>query len=182
VQNLIAELTKRFGLWAILALILAGALVWVIAHSQAKPGEKVSILWGMVEYTKGKSQPGLESTYTKKHRPTITRPPTTTSRPASISIVETNDITFDLQECRMSGRNITCYLLITSKIDVAFGEFMIHIKGDFASKIVDYSGKEYFASLVKLGNKSHNRSVEDGLYSNIIPRPRPWPRPGFISL
>ena len=44
---------------------------------------------------------------------------------------------------------------------------MIHIKGDFASKIVDYSGNEYFASLVKLGNKSHNRSVENEIYANM---------------
>ncbi|MEA2083449.1 MAG: hypothetical protein U9O82_04240 [Thermodesulfobacteriota bacterium] len=64
-RNLIDDLTKRFGLWAILVLLLLGALVWVIAHSQAKPGEKVSILWGMVEYTKGKLQPGLKSTTEK---------------------------------------------------------------------------------------------------------------------
>lgn len=89
------------------------------------------------------------------------------SRTASISIVETNDITFNLQECKMSGRNITCDLLITSKIDVVPEGFIIHIRGEFASKIVDYSGNKYFASSVKLGDKSHNQSVEDRLYANI---------------
>ena len=35
-----------------LILFLVGALVWGIAHFTAQPGEEVSILWGMVEYTK----------------------------------------------------------------------------------------------------------------------------------
>ncbi|MCK4819114.1 hypothetical protein KA005_25300, partial [bacterium] len=95
-----------------------------------------------------------------------TGPATIISRPA-LSTVEKNDILFELQECKISGRNIICDLLITSKTDIAPEEFMIHIKGYCASKIVDYEGKEYFASLVKLGTKSHNRSVEDGLYANI---------------
>jgi hypothetical protein len=89
------------------------------------------------------------------------------NRPVSIPKVETNDITFSLQDCRISGGNVTCELLIISKIDIAPGEFIIHIRGDCVSKIVDYSGNEYFASLVKLGDKTHNRSVEAGLYANI---------------
>ena len=55
-NNIITELMRRYGIWAILALSVAGATVWAVAHSQAKPGDKVSILWGMVEYTKSKLQ------------------------------------------------------------------------------------------------------------------------------
>lgn len=52
-EKLIIELIKRFGLWIMLVLMLAGGLVWGIAHFNAKAGEKVSVLWGMVEYYKG---------------------------------------------------------------------------------------------------------------------------------
>ncbi len=55
-QDLIALLIKRFGPWVILALILVGVAVWFIAHLNAEPGEKISLFWGMVEYTKGKTQ------------------------------------------------------------------------------------------------------------------------------
>jgi hypothetical protein len=44
---------------------------------------------------------------------------------------------------------------------------MIHIKGDNKSKIIDYSGKEYYANLGKLGERSHAWSVEDRLNANI---------------
>jgi len=93
-------------------------------------------------------------------------PAMTTSRPA-LSTIERNDILFELQECKVSNSNIICNLLITSKTDIAPEEFMIHIKGDCPSKIVDDAGQEYLANLVKLGTKSHNRSVEDDLYANI---------------
>ena len=101
------------------------------------------------------------------HHETVRLPKQTSN-----SIVEKNDIVFELQECKISDNNIICDLLITSKIDVDPEGFIIHIRGDFASKIIDYSGNEYFASQVKLGDKSHNRSVETGLYANIAKEAR----------
>ncbi len=83
------------------------------------------------------------------------------------TIIKKNDIIFNLQECRMSDSNITCYLQITSMIDIEPEDFIIHIRGDHPSKIVDYSGNEYIASSGTLGNKSNRRSVEDGLYANV---------------
>ncbi|MDM8549720.1 hypothetical protein QUF72_06575 [Desulfobacterales bacterium HSG2] len=43
--NIIIELIKRYGIWAILASSVAGSTVWVAAHYQAKPGDKVSVIW-----------------------------------------------------------------------------------------------------------------------------------------
>lgn len=66
-ENLIIVLIKRFGIrimWVLmLVIMMAGGLVWGIAHFNAKAGEKVSVLWGMVEYIKGGSQPILEPSW-----------------------------------------------------------------------------------------------------------------------
>ncbi|MCK4605080.1 MAG: hypothetical protein KAU41_10395, partial [Deltaproteobacteria bacterium] len=58
-------------------------------------------------------------------------------------------------------------LLVTSTIDTEPDGFMIIIKGDVKSKIIDYSGKEYYANLAKLGERSHAQSVENRLFANI---------------
>jgi hypothetical protein len=169
-DNIIIELMKRYGIWAILALSVTGATVWFVAHSQAKPGDKVSILWGMVEYTKSKSQTERNSIDSEKDQPPITKPLTTAYQPSTVRKVEIGDITLALQACRHSGSNIICDLLITSTKDTEPDGIMIHIKGDFKSKIIDYSGKEYYANLVKLGERSHAWSVEGKLYANMPKR------------
>ena len=166
-NNIITELIKRYGIWAILALALAGTTIWVVAHSQAKPGDKVSILWGMVEYTKSKSQTERKSIHAEKVQPSITKPLKATYQPSTITKVEIDDITLELQECRHSGSSIICGLLVTSTIDTEPDGFMIIIKGDVKSKIIDYSGKEYYANLAKLGERSHAQSVENRLFANI---------------
>ncbi|MDM8549721.1 hypothetical protein QUF72_06580 [Desulfobacterales bacterium HSG2] len=68
--------------------------------------------------------------------------------------MKTGDITLDLQVCRHSGKNIICDFLITSTTDTEPEGFMIHVRGECKSKII-YSGKEYYANLAKLGEKSH---------------------------
>lgn len=150
-----------------MALALAGTTIWVVAHSQAKPGDKVSILWGMVEYTKSKSQTERKSIHAEKVQPSITKPLKATYQPSTITKVEIDDITLELQKCRHSGSSIICSLLVTSTIDTEPDGFMIIIKGDVKSKIIDYSGKEYYANLAKLGERSHAQSVENRLFANI---------------
>ena len=43
---------RRFGMWAIAAAIAGGIAVWILAHYAAAPGSPVSVLWGLVQYTK----------------------------------------------------------------------------------------------------------------------------------
>ena len=86
-EDLLKQLIQQFGLWIIGALILLGALVWGITHLNAKPGEKVSILWGMVEYIKDKPQPELEKNLVQpkqkpKQAPEIISEPPAQPQPA----------------------------------------------------------------------------------------------------
>lgn len=87
-QEIFIQLIKTFGLWITLVLIMLGVLIWYIVHLKAEPGGKVSIFWGMVEYTKGKSnsernlEPILEENLNKKISPNYEK--------ESISIVESS--------------------------------------------------------------------------------------------
>ena len=72
-SDLIDKLIKLFGRWIILVLVLLGVLIgvsiWTIAHLTAEDGKRVSVLWGMVEYTKGKSQSKQEQEFSWPHTP-----------------------------------------------------------------------------------------------------------------
>ena len=54
-KELLAGILDKYGLKAIGCLILAVALIWVLAHYFASPGGQVSVLWGLVQYTKESS-------------------------------------------------------------------------------------------------------------------------------
>ena len=49
--DLLNQLYKRFGLWALLFVALAFATVWFVAHINAQPCEQVSV-FGLIKYTK----------------------------------------------------------------------------------------------------------------------------------
>lgn len=59
-SSLITELMERYGVWIITIMttvvVVIGALVWLFTHLNAEPGEKVSVFWEMIKYTKSKSQ------------------------------------------------------------------------------------------------------------------------------
>jgi len=46
------NIIKQFWPYLIGLIITVGAVVWFIAHTKAEPGKKVSVFWGMIEYTK----------------------------------------------------------------------------------------------------------------------------------
>ena len=73
-DNIITELMKPYGIWAIVALIVAGTGVWFAVHYQAKPGEKVSIVWGMVAYTKSESKNEPKLSHTEKDQSSVFPP------------------------------------------------------------------------------------------------------------
>lgn len=50
--DLLNQLYKRFGLWALLGVALVCAAIWVGVHIGAQPCEKVSIFFGLIEYKK----------------------------------------------------------------------------------------------------------------------------------
>lgn len=51
-MNVIQELIRRFGIWGIAAAMFVGLVVWIFVHDAAAPGSPMSVLWGLVEYTK----------------------------------------------------------------------------------------------------------------------------------
>lgn len=50
--EVINEIIKRYGALGLVCLVLVGGAVWYMAHTNAKAGETISVLWSMVEYTK----------------------------------------------------------------------------------------------------------------------------------
>jgi len=52
-EKLLSRLLEKYGLLPIaIAIIIAVVIVWVLAHFSAAPGGNVSVLWGLVQYTK----------------------------------------------------------------------------------------------------------------------------------
>ena len=53
-KEIILELLRKYGVFALLATPATfGIIVWLFAHVFAEPGTEVTVLWGMVKYTKG---------------------------------------------------------------------------------------------------------------------------------
>ncbi|MHB9098782.1 MAG: hypothetical protein ACYC5X_13280 [Syntrophales bacterium] len=50
--DLPSEIFKKYGILSVALAILAASLIWFLAHWAASPGTEVSVLWGLVKYTK----------------------------------------------------------------------------------------------------------------------------------
>ena len=51
-SDLGTEIFKRYGATAIAFALVFGIAIWALAHLVAAPGSEVSVLWGVVKYTK----------------------------------------------------------------------------------------------------------------------------------
>lgn len=51
-DEFLTSLFSRYGVYALVGSALLAFLVWWLAHTNAAPGTRVSVLWGLVEYTK----------------------------------------------------------------------------------------------------------------------------------
>jgi hypothetical protein len=55
-DQFLSKLLDKYGLARIIIAVLIGFIVlWALAHLAAAPGGNVSVLWGLVQYTKSKS-------------------------------------------------------------------------------------------------------------------------------
>ena len=54
-DSFLSHLSAKYGWRLLVAGSVLVTIVWAITHFASDPGEKVSVLWGMVEYTKGKT-------------------------------------------------------------------------------------------------------------------------------
>ena len=52
----------RYGVRGVIGVIVACLVLWAALHFMAKPGTKVSVLWGLVDYTKKISQHSTKKT------------------------------------------------------------------------------------------------------------------------
>jgi len=57
--DLLTQLYKRFGLWALLGVALVFGAGWWFADYNAQPGERVSVWFGFIEYNKAFNPPQL---------------------------------------------------------------------------------------------------------------------------
>ena len=61
-KEIVNAILHKYGLWALSLVIL---FIWGLAHWTASPGTPVSVLWGLVEYTKSTAQIDLPDTKKK---------------------------------------------------------------------------------------------------------------------
>ena len=54
---MLETIISSFGIVGALFSIAGSGIIWFLAHSSAQPGTSVSILWGLVTYTKSSSKP-----------------------------------------------------------------------------------------------------------------------------
>lgn len=50
--EILSDVFKKFGIKSVLFALAFSIAIWVLAHFAASPGTEVSILWGLVRYTK----------------------------------------------------------------------------------------------------------------------------------
>lgn len=55
-KDLADQVFRHFGLKAVVAIVIVGMVIWALAHWSAAPDRTVSVLWGLVEYTKPSPQ------------------------------------------------------------------------------------------------------------------------------
>jgi len=56
-SDLLTKLYTRFGMIVIIGAFLIVVLIWYFVHLMSPPGERISVLWGLVEYTKQPREP-----------------------------------------------------------------------------------------------------------------------------
>lgn len=92
------------------------------------------------------------------------QPSTSSSDRKTISKVDMQEFSFELQGCRLSGQTVTCYLIVTNKgndRNLYFGHNQV-------TRIFDDTGNEYQVETIRFGNKQMRRSwVHNRLVSGI---------------
>ena len=81
------------------------------------------------------------------------------------TIIEINDFTFELVNCKQTGQNIICDLLITNNIDE--DRLLTLYGGIQATRIFDEDGNELAAQTLKLGNRGPSNRVSNTLVNGV---------------
>jgi hypothetical protein len=73
-SDMLGALVRKMGRFALPGLALGAMAVWAAAHIVAQPGERVSVLFGLVEYTKANSRSGQAAERTQTSDSTAQQP------------------------------------------------------------------------------------------------------------
>jgi hypothetical protein len=92
-KDLPDQLFRHFGLKAVVAIVIAGMVIWTLAHWSAAPGRSVSVLWGLVEYTKSSSS-GENQQESVSIPPIVSRPHESIVMPTVSPIKESGKVKF----------------------------------------------------------------------------------------
>jgi hypothetical protein len=114
------------------------------------------------------------ATVALSYLPTVNATPTTVaqglkqSKPEQID--EETNLKFELQDCKRSNQTIICNVLVTNQKNES-QEFRFHtrgyVNGSDKSRIIDTSGNEYIAKLVKIGQKEDSEAVSTQLIRGV---------------
>jgi hypothetical protein len=85
-NEVVAEILKRYGVTALAVTLAFGFSIWGLAHVVAAPSSEVSVLWGLVKYTKKTELPkgsnsGIKPSLESKQASVVIATPTS-SEPA----------------------------------------------------------------------------------------------------
>ena len=98
--------------------------------------------------------------------PTIVAQGLKQSKPEEID--EKNGFKFKLQDCKRGSKTIVCNVLATNlKNENQEVSFKANYNVDTKSRIIDVSGNEYIAKLVKIGPKEDSREIITQLIGGI---------------
>jgi len=112
------------------------------------------------------------ATVALSYLPTVNATPTTVAQGLKQSkfeeIDEKNGLKFQFQDCKRGIKTIICNVLATNlQNENQEVSFKANYNVDTKSRIIDVSGNEYIAKLVKIGQKENSREIITQLIGGI---------------
>lgn len=136
-SDILSDILKKYGIKAIVFATVFAISVWALAHFAAAPGTEVSVLWGLVRYTKSLDK---ETEYFSKN------PIKNYDKTTADSIIQKNDTTF-------------APISIFTKYDLK--------KEDVEKFINDYRNKNKVREIQIMESGKPAKDLTDGIYSFV---------------
>ncbi len=136
-SEILSDIFKKYGIKAVVFASVFAILVWAFAHFAAAPGTEVSVLWGLVRYTKSMDK---ESEYSSKN------PVEYNNKTTEDGIIQKKDTVFSP-------------ISIFTKYDLN--------KDDVDEFINDYRNKNKVREIQIMESGKPAKELSDGIYSFI---------------
>ncbi len=160
-SDVASEIFKKYGALAIIVALFVASSIWGLAHIAASPGTEVSVLWGLVKYTKpanvqtANSHSSATQQQSKKEEPASKKEQVSDLLPIALEI-QSNLSTKDYQKAIVALRTARKIRELNSLES-----------GKYPSELP--SGSYFFASIVYLSGRS-NEDIKKNILSGSVNR------------